>query len=396
MINLRMRPQDSTVKSPGKTFIRDYILLLGLAIAILNSILFQLLNVQLINIRTPTFIDLIFVGFTVFSIRKINLGYFILSLLMIIYASLVITLSYANNVPLYEAIRATKWMYYLALIIFVQNGLPVSNRFFSNLVRFSMIICFLKYLLDKILFGLTYRPFLIYENNYELLFLSVLYIGFLYEHRRDDLRTTNFYTFLFLMISFMSLSRWAVVSSCIILVVMNFNNKSAKSKLIKIIFVFSSLVFLVLTFALRTQSFKEIDRYKFLAILFRELRSDSLIEWLIKPNLILKSLSSDSCTSLKFYQQLFANADNNSCYSVILHSFIFRILFDFGPIILAILLTFFFIMFKARFDSKVALLSLMILILNGLSVSSINTGFGALPFAIIILTQSTWTKDSMS
>jgi hypothetical protein len=190
----------------------------------------------------------------------------------------------------------------------------------------------------------------------------------------------------------MSLSRWAVISTCLILIAMNFNNKSAKAKYIQIAFITASLTFLVVTLSIRVQNLKDIDRYKFFVILLEELKKNSLIEWLVKPNLVLKSLSPDSCTSLRFYQLLLADTETNSCYSVILHSFVLRILFDFGPIILTLLLTVFFILFKRHFDSKVAFLCLMILILNGLSVSSINTGFGALPFVIILLNRSTWTK----
>lgn len=392
MISSLMLPEKSTLKSPDKRYFRDYILIIGFAIAITNSIVFQFLNVQFVSIRTSTFIDIIFVAFAILSIRKIDLSSILFSLLIIIYASLVIFLSYANDVPLYEAVRATKWSYYLVLIILAQNGLPVSKKFFLKFVRYALIICFIKYLFDKIMFGFTYRPYLIYENNFELLFLSVLYIGFLFEHRINGLRKINFYTFLFLMISFMSLSRWAVISTCLILIAMNFNNKSAKAKYIQIAFITASLTFLVVTLSIRVQNLKDIDRYKFFVILLEELKKNSLIEWLVKPNLVLKSLSPDSCTSLRFYQLLLADTETNSCYSVILHSFVLRILFDFGPIILTLLLTVFFILFKRHFDSKVAFLCLMILILNGLSVSSINTGFGALPFVIILLNRSTWTK----
>lgn len=370
--------------------IREIFLIGSLSILVLNALSATYLKFELITLRTPNLIDGIFLIFCLLSIREIDLTKFVSGLILISLLIVINLVSITNSVPFFESIRATKWILFLVLLIFMQKGLPISNLFLDKLTKVSFSICATKYLIDKIYFGLQYRPHLIYENNYELLFLSVLFLGNYHRNAKSKQRESMLYIFLFLLISFMSLSRWAMICTSLLIFLLIFDSSRQSFKKWKFLVIPFPILSLWATFSLRFQNLQEIDRFKFFQIFLEEIQNKSLIDWLFLPNIKISELTYASCYKLKSYSNLFADSETNSCYSVVLHSFIFRILFDFGPIILILILITFFKLFRALYDTKMAAMALTILILNGLSVSSINTGFGALPFAILILNRSTF------
>lgn len=367
---------------------RDFFLIFSFSLALAHSLAVDNLEISLIGIGVSSFIDAVFVIYSIFSIRSVSIQTLLLSILLITFGLLTITLSSTVDVPLYESLRAVKWLFYLVVLLNLRNGLHVSDRFYIIFSKISFGLIFVKYLWDKLSLGLLARPSLVYENNFETLFLTILFIGVIaISNQNPDINIKIWLGFL-LIIGFLSLSRWTILSTFGLTLFIFRHSLTIRSWKIRLPILVSAIISLILTLGLRSQPIQDIDRVKFLKVLVKEIDAESLLVWLMRPHLVLRAMSLDSCMALKFYQDLFAGEGSNSCYSVILHSFILRILFDFGPIILIIYFAIFYKLIRPILGRELAVVSVVIVFLNGLSVSSMNTGFGTLPFALIILNRS--------
>jgi len=89
------------------------------------------------------------------------------------------------------------------------------------------------------------------------------------------------------------------------------------------------------------------------------------------------------CSRLSFYDALFSYSGNGSCYSVVLHSFNMRILFDHG-VIVAFICGSLLWKFMAGSPGKAKCCVIALLVLNGLSVSSLNSIYAALGLVFIL------------
>src|SRR5699024_10128365 len=97
-------------------------------------------------------------------------------------------------------------------------------------------------------------------------------------------------------------------------------------------------------------------------------------------------LSTQTCAALDFYSELFSAAQDGSCYSVILHSFALRVLYDAGLIgALLVLLVPIAVMLRAGVPMILTLTLSAIAVANSLSVSGLNNPYVALPILLAIL-----------
>jgi hypothetical protein len=95
-------------------------------------------------------------------------------------------------------------------------------------------------------------------------------------------------------------------------------------------------------------------------------------------------LPSSACQALSFYEQLFSRSGSGQCYSVILHSFWLRIIYDFGLTGVLFVFFVFFSILKTNSYGHIERNSLLVtMVLNGLSVSSFNSIFMVLSFFIL-------------
>ncbi|WP_216073902.1 hypothetical protein, partial [Acinetobacter baumannii] len=90
----------------------------------------------------------------------------------------------------------------------------------------------------------------------------------------------------------------------------------------------------------------------------------------------ITALSPESCRSLSFYDVLFSYSGNGSCYSVILHSYFFRVIFDHGAFGLVLLFSFLAVALRKYGYSKMDVgVVIGILSASALSVSAMNSVF---------------------
>lgn len=140
-------------------------------------------------------------------------------------------------------------------------------------------------------------------------------------------------------------------------------------------------------------SIDSIDRVKFLYVFLEEVSQFSLYDYLFGAD-IITPLSDRSCLTLSYYSSLFSDNNQNTCFSVVLHSFDLRFIFDHGVLGLLILLIIFYRLLVTRgYGAKFSLYIIFIALLNGASVSSFNNIFFAVAFLMIMLASDSIIKS---
>jgi hypothetical protein len=154
--------------------------------------------------------------------------------------------------------------------------------------------------------------------------------------------------------------------------------------LLNLFLLISSLALALYTFRNRGTNLGNLDRLKFLNLFLDDFGSRSNIgkifgNWIIEP------LNIETCIKLRFYSSLQSNEALGSCYSVILHSFSLRAIYDFGVVgAIAIFYSFGKILLK-NLEKTTAVCFTILAISNSLSVSGVNNVYVVLPMLVAIL-----------
>ncbi|VUS60269.1 hypothetical protein SB6411_01851 [Klebsiella spallanzanii] len=312
--------------------------------------------------------------------RGINKTALIISFLCLLY--LIYSWCYASlftNTNIFDLVLAYKSYYYMLLIGFFYKKNIFSESTIESLFKLLLILFLFKYTTDRFLLDID-RPQLLVENNYELILLILLY----YYVNLKDKKIVVINTVLIAYLCFISGSR----SSLIAMVITFFFSieKKVTFKTMLIYIISPVMVFAVLILFQERISgldgIEQIDRVKF----FNEfLYSTSNWQWweFFTGSKALTPLLPESCAALSYYQTLFSFAGDGRCYSVILHSFVIRVIYDHGFIGFSFLiLCLFMYLNKCSFKERMAIL--LVLIATGLSVSSLNNVYVSLALIFFV------------
>jgi len=223
------------------------------------------------------------------------------------------------------------------------------------------------------------RPGLYVENNFEIIFLILLF----YVLRFDFGRSLSKWFGLLVLIVVASGSR----SSMLALLVMFAGVYLTKISL-RTFFYTVGLAALggtaVAVFLTRSEGggIETIDRYRFMMVFVYEVSNWPFWKF-FTGNFPITPLSPESCKVLIDYQRLFSFSDDGSCYSVILHSYFLRAVLDHGLVGLAFLFGFIAHAMRGAGYSKIdAAVVLGVISASALSVSAVNSIFVSLALAI--------------
>ncbi|HHQ6589407.1 MAG: hypothetical protein ACQER3_07330 [Pseudomonadota bacterium] len=252
-------------------------------------------------------------------------------------------------------------------------------------MKFYKIISLLfliKYTIDKFALGIE-RPTLLIENNFELIMLILVYYLVNIIKGKPDL----FNTLIIVFICFISGSR-SSLGALLIAIVFSLDKKLDLKKMIylSLIPIFLALVLFVfserLTSGGANASLESIDRYKFLLEFLYSVSDWPWWKFFIgSPS--ITPLSPVSCLNLSYYHLLFSYSGNGQCYSVILHSFLLRVIYDHGLLGLIFLLSIIWL-YLYKFRTKHKICVILILMATALSVSSLNNVYVALSLILFI------------
>lgn len=272
-----------------------------------------------------------------------------------------------------------KAFYYISIISLTdKNKLSAPDILF--IFRIIIVIFLIKYTAGKVFFDIP-RPGVYYENNFELM-MPLLF--FLYLAGVGILKFFDYLALTFLVAISGSFS--AVVVCTFIFGKIIFSGKSG-GLLLKIAFSLFGFLIVAYFYEYKYQnidSFHDIDRLKFLDVFLQEVKIFDIYKWVFGQT-FMEPLSYQACLQLYWYQTLFSDAIYGNCYSVILHSFVMRALYDHGILGLLFLFLSLWLIFYIKFNKSFATAIVVCVIVNGLSVAALNSVYIALPLVMIIL-----------
>ncbi len=290
----------------------------------------------------------------------------------------------ANSSPLEDTLQAYRWLLYLVAFVFAvgRNWGPPGPLVGVTWALVAM--AFLKAAATFALLGPGERPGLLLENNFELaLFSGLVIVTYKFISPAARLGIVALMGGLTLLsgsrsgaVAFLILTVFAVTQS-------SRANLFVRYMLLLAIPVVGLLA--VQVFESRAVSGGTIDRVRFFDVFLGETSNWTALQWIFGTTPITP-LSPGACARLSYYEKLLSSAGDGSCYSVILHAFNMRVVFDAG--IFGLLLALFvawYAMKSARVPLSVNLALLAVAFSNGFSVSGLNNPYVALPIVLAIL-----------
>ncbi|HAT1580468.1 TPA: O-antigen ligase family protein [Raoultella ornithinolytica] len=290
----------------------------------------------------------------------------------------VILITHAN---LLDFVQAYKSYYYFILLGAFYKKEIFSEEVIEKIFKFLLLVFLVKYSLDKFVLKID-RPTVLIENNFELILLILLY--YYVNIIKKDANIIN--TLLMLFVCIISGSRSSLIAM-MIAILFSFDRRLDIKKIVMMTLIPLAVLGIYMIFQSRLEdsggsSYEQIDRYRF----FLEFLS-STSDWpwwkFFIGSTALTPLSATSCANLSYYQLLFSYSGDGKCYSVILHSFLLRVIYDhgfFGFIALITVLCLFLNKFSLK--SKICIIS--ILMATAMSVSSLNNVYVSLALVFFI------------
>ncbi|GEC66587.1 O-antigen ligase family protein [Raoultella terrigena] len=292
-----------------------------------------------------------------------------------------VTVTLITHANLLDFIQAYKSYYYFILLGVFYKKAIFSEKVVERLFKFLLFVFIVKYSFDKFALKID-RPTVLIENNFELILLILLY--YYVNIIKKDANIIN--TLLMLVVCIISGSRSSLIAM-MIAILFSFDRRLDIKKIVMMTLVPLAVLGVYMIFQARLEdsggsSYEQIDRYRF----FLEFLS-STSEWpwwkFFTGSTALTPLSAISCGNLSYYHLLFSYAGDGKCYSVILHSFLLRVIYDhgiFGFVVLLIVLN----LFLNKFSLKNKFCIIAILMATAMSVSSLNNVYVSLALVFFI------------
>lgn len=293
--------------------------------------------------------------------------------------------------PIEDFLQAHKWLLYL-----VAFALAVGRKWgpVRALVRVMWVLlglAFIKAALTFAAHGAGERPGLLTENNFEL----ALFAGLVIVLYRFLGRGRIWAVLLMGGLTMLSGSRSGAIAFLVLALfaVTQAKNASLLAKYLLALLA-PALVFLpIWIFEQRSIGGGQVDRLNFFDVFLAETSNWGASDWMFGTTPITP-LSSGACFRLYFYQPLFSTEGDGSCYSVVLHAFMMRVVFDAG--VLGLVIAFgvaWWMMRRARVQLGVAVALIAVAFTNSLSVSGLNNSYVALPILLSIVTVTSVLGD---
>lgn len=272
---------------------------------------------------------------------------------------------------------AFKSFYYLILLIPFCGKEIFRPQDISRLNKFVLRLFFVIYAIKR--FGLgDDRPTVLVENNFELIFLSLVF----YANYLGTKRIDAFDTVAFIAIVAMSGSRSSAVAAALVLgFCIDFSKLKAKDILAAIAFGIVALAAVYIFISRTPSGLSETDRVRFFNYFLSSTEEWTLTDFIFGAPRITP-LPEAACAALSFYQKLFSYSGDGKCYSVIFHSFNLRVIYDHG-IAGALFLygAVWAILYRHSVRTKACVI--LVILATGMSISALNNVYAITPIALL-------------
>lgn len=301
-----------------------------------------------------------------------------------------VTLSIAFGSNFFDLLLSVKFLFYGILLSALRVGNISASTRFQDLVPwlfwFFLAALTFKYSYHVFL-GISDRPGLLTENNFELMFFLCLFI------LTASLRPMYIYELILVFfVVAISGSRSAALGLVVVVLILNIKVQGPAKKfsaLIKPVMVFICIgaFFFVFLSRLGGFSISSFDRFFFLLRFLDEVEYRGWFNFIFGSGL-LTPLQDQVCADLDYYKSLFSFSGDGSCYSVIFHSAMMRILIDHGILLFLIFLYHIYFLLKGSIGIRNSTAFVALIIVNSLSVSSVFSVFFAWAFFLALKCRS--------
>ena len=341
---------------------------------------------------TTTLLDvwiILFIATSVIRSKVVTTG---LLLFLGVYLLTRVIPAMASLSPLEDFLQAYRWILYLAAFAFAVGRTwgPIEPL---KKVAFALIgMALVKAGLTYILRGSGERPGLLLENNFELaLFCGLIAVLYGYMNTPERFASITMIAALTLLagsrsgaFAFLLLAIFALSQARI--------SRGVRAFLVVYLVPILTLVPIWILAERSQGGTQTIDRINFLQVFLSETQKWGLLEWLF-GTVPITPLSDESCARLSYFKLLFSSVDGETCYSVIFHAFLLRVVFDAGIVGLVIAFGVTILCLrKAGVTTALTICLVGIAGTNSLSVSGLNNPYVALPLLIAIATTTVATK----
>ncbi len=306
---------------------------------------------------------------------KIFLAMFLL-LYILAGVVLAVVIRKANFLDFFQAYKS---FWYLLLLIPISGARFLSESDIIRLNRFLLTLFLVIYSVKKFYLGID-RPIVLTENNFELLLVCmVFYLACL---ARDRIHIGEMLALG--AIVFISGSRSSALCFAIVIAFLLVRGRLRRRDLLAIGGLVAAVIMGAILFQLRAGAggVENIDRVRFFFVFTEAISNWHWWNYLIgEPR--ITPLPQWACNQLSAYRGLFSYRNDGTCYSVILHSFNMRVIYDHGVIGLLFIVGAMWRMMD-HVPSRVRLCFIVLLIANGLSVSAINSVYFALGLVLAV------------
>lgn len=288
------------------------------------------------------------------------------------------------NSPAEDFLQAHRWIVYLIAFALAVGRDWGSTRGLVRVMWTLLSLALLKAALTFIVLGPGERPGLLLENNFEI----ALFAGLVVVLYRFLGRGQLWAVLLMGALTVLAGSRSGAVAF-LLLAFFAISQAKRANMLVKYLLglLAPALIMLpVLIFQQRSSGSGQIDRINFLDVFWDETALWGPWDWFFGTPPITP-LSPAGCENLSYYSVLFSSENDGTCYSVILHAFLLRVIFDAG--ILGLLIAFgltWLLMRRSAVPFGISATLSLIAFTNSMSVSGLNNPYVALPILLAILT----------
>lgn len=292
--------------------------------------------------------------------------------------------SFAVEPPLEDLLQAHRWLVYLAVFALARGHRWTRPELLTRLAWWLIGLATLKSLLTAAILGPDARPGLFLENNFELALFSGTVAVI---HRRDPRNGARLIVLLGAL-TLLSGSRSGAMAY-LVLVAYALWTMGTRDVFLRYVSLLAPVVAIAVPWAIfrdRAGEAEVIDRVRFFNVFLADTQRWEWFNWVFGTPPITP-LSSRSCEALSYYDVLYSSAGDGTCYSVILHSFVLRLIYDGGffALLLAIVLPL-VVMRLAGVSWGLTLSLVAIAVINSISVSGFNNPYVALPILLAVLT----------
>jgi len=307
------------------------------------------------------------------------------SVVAFVYVLASFAVSTFNNTNGLDFVQAYKAFIYIPIIsAFVGKSGELDAKFISRIFWILAFFFLIKYGYSRALdlnYRMGRRPGVLDENNFELILLNFI---FYITHSRRRIGANLLATAILIAVVGLSGSRSGAIGAAIALAMMALERPRERVVVLSFIIPVGFLAGMLIISERSIASLEEIDRFRFLTIFLREVSDWTPLGFIFgaRP---LTPLSPDSCNQLAFYSGLFSRSGDGTCYSVILHSYALRVIFDHGVFGVVILIGHLYFAYRSSAATRRQMICLcLITTTSALSISAFNSIYYAISAAVLL------------